>query len=42
MDEIRKQIGLEVTEDKVESKLPEEEVSNFCIWLKDTLSSKVK
>lgn len=41
MDEIRKQLGLEAAEEDVESKLPEEDVSNFCIWLKDTLSSKV-
>lgn len=41
MEEIRKQLGLETAEEKVESKLPEEDVSNFCIWLKDTLSAKV-
>ena len=42
MDAIRKQLGLENTDKDVENKLPEEEISNFCIWLKDTLSKKVK
>jgi len=41
MEEIRKQLGLEGGDKQVESKLPEEDVSNFCIWLKDTLSTKV-
>lgn len=41
MDEIRKQLGLEAPDEEFESKLPEEDVSNFCIWLKDTLSSTV-
>lgn len=41
VDAIKKQVGLESPETSVESKLPEEEISNFCIWLKDTLSAKV-
>lgn len=34
-------MGLEAADEHVDSKLPEEDVSNFCIWLKDTLSEKV-
>merc|ERR1719327_2494847 len=41
IDEIRKQLGLEAVEEGAASQLPEDEVSNFCIWLKDTLSAKV-
>lgn len=41
LDEIRKDIGLEADEGSVKSRLPEEEVTNFCLWLKDTLSAKV-
>ena len=30
-----------VEEESVKSRLPEEEVTNFCLWLKDTLSARV-
>lgn len=41
IDDIRKELGLDAESGSVESGLPEEDVTNFCLWLKDTLSSKV-
>jgi len=41
IDEIRKDLGIEVGNQNVESRLPEDDVTNFSLWLKDTLSSKV-
>ena len=41
IDEVRKDIGLEVSEAKSNSRLPEDDVTNFCLWLKDTMASKV-
>ena len=41
VDEIRKELGLEIPEGETKSKLPEEDVTNFCLWLKDTLNTKV-
>ena len=41
IDEVRKDIGLEASEAKSSSRLPEDDVTNFCLWLKDTMASKV-
>ena len=41
IDEIRKELGLAAEDDTVKSRLPEDEVTNFCLWLKDTLSARV-
>lgn len=41
IDEIRKELGLEPQAESVNSKLPEEDVTNFCLWLKDAMKSKV-
>ena len=40
MDDIRKDLGIEATEDAAHS-LPEEDVTNFCLWLKDVCKEKV-
>lgn len=40
MEDIRKDLGIE-GEEEVKSRLPEDEVTGFCLWLKDTLSSKI-
>ena len=39
---MRRDLGLEVEVRTVDSGLPEEDVTNFCLWLKETLSSKVQ
>lgn len=39
IDVIRKDLGLEASH--VESQLPEEDVTGFCLWLKDQFSHKV-
>ena len=44
-EEVRKVLGIDgSTEESSEgsTKLPEEDVTNFCLWLKDCLSHKVK
>ena len=41
IDEVRKELGIDGGEAADTSRLPEEDVTNFCLWLKDTLSSKV-
>lgn len=41
IDEIRKDLGLEPHMDTVNSQLPEEDVTNFCLWLKEAMKSKV-
>ena len=41
MDEIRQDLGIDSADSEVKSELPEEDVTNFCLWLKDCLSSKV-
>lgn len=41
IDEVRKELGLETSDNSSSTRLPEEDVTNFCLWLKDTLSSKV-
>jgi hypothetical protein len=40
IEDIKKDLGFEI-DDEVKSRLPEDEVTGFCLWLKDTLSSKV-
>jgi len=40
MEDIRKDLGIE-GEEEVKSRLPEDDVTGFCLWLKDTLSSKI-
>lgn len=40
VDDIRKELGLDAPQES-ESQIPEEEVTNFCLWLKNTLSYKV-
>lgn len=40
VEAIRKQAGKE--QQSVSSRLPDEDVTNFCLWLKDTLSHKVE
>jgi HSP90 family molecular chaperone len=40
IDEIRKEMGL-AGESQPESRLPEEDVTNFCLWLKNILSDRV-
>ena len=40
MDDIRKDLGIE-GEEEVKSRIPEDDVTGFCLWLKDTLSSKI-
>ena len=41
IDELRKELGLGGESESVASQLPEDDVTNFCLWLKDTMSSKV-
>lgn len=38
---MRKELGIEVKDTEVREQLPEEDVTNFCLWLKDSLSQKV-
>jgi HSP90 family molecular chaperone len=38
---MKKELGIEFEND-TKSKLPEEEVTGFCLWLKDCLKSKIK
>ena len=40
MEDIKKDLGIE-GDDEVKSRLPEDEVTGFCLWLKDSLSSKI-
>lgn len=40
IEDIKKELGIEF-DDEVKSRLPEEEVTGFCLWLKDSLSAKV-
>ena len=37
---MKKDLGIEF-DDEAKSGLPEDEVTGFCLWLKDTLSSKI-
>jgi HSP90 family molecular chaperone len=41
VEDIRKDLGITDADHGVESKLPEEEVTGFCLWLKDSLSEKI-
>lgn len=41
IEEVRKELGIDGGETAEKSRLPEEDVTNFCLWLKDALSSKV-
>lgn len=40
IEEIKKVLGI-VDDDSVKSRLPEEDVTGFCLWLKDTLKHKI-
>jgi HSP90 family molecular chaperone len=41
-DDIKKELGLEdYSAVSSTSQIPEDDVTNFCLWLKNTLSSKV-
>ena len=41
-EEIKKLTGEKDSDDAEIEGLPEDDVTNFCLWLKDTLQSKVK
>ena len=41
VEDIRKDLGLAAPEDSSSSKLPEEDVTNFCLWLKEVCKAKV-
>jgi len=42
MDEIRKDLGIEANKEKDKgSRVPEEDVTNLCLWLKDVCAAKV-
>ena len=41
IEQLRKEIGAEARKVRIESSIPEEDVSNFCIWLKETLAHKI-
>jgi HSP90 family molecular chaperone len=38
---LKKELGIESKETDIKEQLPEEDVTNFCLWLKDSLSQKV-
>jgi hypothetical protein len=40
IEEVKKLLGI-TDEANTNSRLPEEDVTGFCLWLKDTLQSKI-
>jgi len=41
IDEVRKELGIDGGDEADQNRLPEEDVTNFCLWLRESLSSKV-